>query len=105
MSKRDRGIALMVSLAGLGLCLSALISFLTTVVNNGLPWDSGQTAQEFYLAVGRAYSQGFAVGFFLCFFLGTMALAVGSRLRERRAGAAAGRSVTQGPRRVQQQEG
>ena len=76
---------MLLALAGIGLCLGALLTFFSTILNNDLPWHRGQSAQDHYLAVGRAYSQGFSVGFFSCFFLALLAVALGSWARHRRA--------------------
>lgn len=79
--------ALVLALAGAGLCLAAMVGFVAMVATNNLPWHPGLTIQEHYLQVGRSYSQGFVVGFFLCFFLTLGAVAVsrwweGRKLRQ-----------------------
>ena len=84
MSTRERWIAVLLALAGIGLCLSALVTFFMTIINNRLPWHPEQTAQDHYLAVGRAYSQGFSIGFFLCFFLALISVAVSAWFHEHR---------------------
>ena len=55
-----------------------------TMVNNELPWYHGPTAQEHYLAVGKSYSQGFTIGFFLCFSLALVAVSAGAWAQDRR---------------------
>ena len=80
MSLQDRKIAVLVALAGASLCIGALIYFVSRIFSNRLlPWDQNLTVQEHYLAVGQAYTQGFSVGFFLCFFMTLIVLAVWSR--------------------------
>jgi len=84
MTEKDRLLAFMLAIAGIGACLTALAGFMLTVVNNTLPWTHASTAREHYLEVGRYYSQGFFVGFFLCFFLSLIAIAVAHWVEQRR---------------------
>lgn len=58
-----------VPLAGVAVCVIAVVSFVLTIVQNTLPWSPRQTIRDHYLAVGASYSQGFLAGFFLCLFL------------------------------------
>jgi hypothetical protein len=90
MTERDRLLAFMLAIAGIGACITALAGFLLTVVNNTLPWSHALTAREHYLEVGRYYSQGFFVGFFLCFFLSLIAIAVAHGVEQRRLRAGSG---------------
>jgi ABC-type Fe3+ transport system permease subunit len=84
-SKRSfRWLAILVAIAGIGICLAAVAGFLFTVGHNELPWRSDQGVREHYVAVGRSYSQGFVVGFFLCFFLTVIAVSVAALLERRR---------------------
>ena len=53
------------------------------MLNNNLTWQHAQTARAHYLAVGNSYSQGFAIGFFFCFFLALAAAGIGSGLKKR----------------------
>jgi len=76
--------ALAVAAAGVGFCLFALAGFVLTVATNNLPWHPGLTVQEHYQEMGRSYSQGFVVGFFLCFFLTLGAVIVSSWWERRR---------------------
>ncbi|HXV76175.1 MAG TPA: hypothetical protein VD788_07630 [Candidatus Polarisedimenticolaceae bacterium] len=75
-------VAAVVSALGVVVCLGALAGFILTVATNRLRWYPGLTIQEHYLAIGRSYTQGFVVGFFLCFFMVVGALAL-SRFVER----------------------
>ena len=84
MSPRDRWIAITVSLAGIGVCLAAMLLFLVSIRDNNLPWSSTMDARGHYLAVGQSYSEGFATGFFLCFFLALVVAAIGPWIRARR---------------------
>jgi len=70
--------ALVVAASGAAVCLVALGGFVVTVATNRLPWHPGLTVQEHYQEMGRSYSQGFVVGFFLCFFLTLAAIIVAS---------------------------
>jgi len=65
----NRWVAILVSVAGIGVCLAGLLGFLLGVVYNTLPWHPGQTIREYYQIVGQSFSEGFTVGFFLCFFM------------------------------------
>lgn len=88
MKSKDRRLAVLVALAGVGLCCAALLHFVLVLVNNGLPWKPDQSVREHYRAVGSFYAQGFIVGFFLCFFLSLAAVALATWAaggRERRA--------------------
>jgi uncharacterized membrane protein YecN with MAPEG domain len=80
--------ALVLAASGAGACVVALCGFVLTVATNRLPWHPGLSVQEHYQEMGRSYSQGFAVGFFLCFFLTLAGIIVSSwweRRRERTA--------------------
>ncbi len=71
-----------IALAGVGASLTAVVHFVLAVLHNRIPWPAD--AQEFYLAVGRSYTEGFAIGFFLCFSLAVAATAVAGALEQRR---------------------
>jgi len=80
---------------GIGVCLTAVLGFLTMLRTNNLPGgdDGTFSAREYYLVVGRSYSQGFTVGFFLCLFLTLVAVTIRDQViqgrRRRRLDAAA----------------
>jgi ABC-type Fe3+ transport system permease subunit len=74
MKTGNRWIAILVAVAGMGVCLVALVGFVLTVLQNNLPWHQSQTIREHYQAIGDSYSQGFTVGFFLCFFMTMIAV-------------------------------
>jgi len=76
-------VAILLSVVGAGVCLVALVGFLSTMNQNNLSWNADQSIREHYLAVGESYSQGFTVGFFLCFFLILIAVSVRSLLDQR----------------------
>jgi hypothetical protein len=83
LTQRGRWVAILVAIAGAGVCFSLLVGFVMTIVHNELPWSPEQTVQEHYLAVGDSYSRGFTVGFFLCFFLTIFAVSASSLLERR----------------------
>jgi len=79
----NRWAAVLLAVVGAGVCLVALIGFLSTVNQNNLIWQSDLSIREHYLAVGDSYGQGFTVGFFLCFFLTLIAVCARSLLEQR----------------------
>lgn len=85
MSHRDRLAALAIGIPGALFCLGALGVFVGRVFNNELARFPRIPSTEYYLAVGDAYSGGFATGFFLCFSLVLVAVAVGAWMEARRA--------------------
>ena len=75
----SRRIVLAIAAAGTAYCVYLLVGFVGVIADNRLPWEgTSQFTREHYLAVGQAYSRGFAVGFFLCFGLAVMAFIVGT---------------------------
>jgi ABC-type Fe3+ transport system permease subunit len=80
----NRWFAILLAVAGAGLCMVALVGFVVTIVQNNLPWSPDQSVRDHYLAVGQSYSQGFTVGFFLCFFLILIAVSVAAMVQHRR---------------------
>jgi ABC-type Fe3+ transport system permease subunit len=80
----NRWFAILLAVAGAGLCMVALIGFVATIVQNNLPWSPDQGIRDHYLAVGQSYSQGFTIGFFLCFFLTLIAVSVAALVQHRR---------------------
>lgn len=76
--------AILIATAGMGVCLAAMFGFVAMVATNNLPWYPGWTIQDHYLEMGRFYSQGFIIGFFLCFFLVMAAVSVSAWLETRR---------------------
>jgi hypothetical protein len=73
---KNRWLAILVAVAGMGICIVALVGFMLTMLQNNLPWHQSQTARQYYQAVGDSYSQGFMVGFFLCFFMTMIAVTI-----------------------------
>lgn len=76
--------AILIATAGMGVCLAALFGFVAMVATNNLPWYPGWTVQDHYLEIGRSYSQGFIIGFFLCFFLVMGAVSIAAWFETRR---------------------
>ena len=84
MSRRHRWTALAIGIPGILACLGALVLFVARVLNNDLATYPRIPSSEYYLAVGDAYSGGFATGFFLCFSLVLVAVAAGKWIESRR---------------------
>ena len=80
LNRKSRALTLIVAIAGAGLCLLSLVTFLVTILNNTIPWHPNQSIREHYLAIGRSYGDGFLVGFFLCFFLVMIAVGIDRRV-------------------------
>ena len=76
---------MVIALVGVGISLAAVVNFVLAVSHNRIPWHA--EAREFYVAVGRSYTEGFAIGFFLCFSLVVAATAVSGLLAQRRSSA------------------
>ncbi len=76
---------MVIALVGVVTSLAAVVNFVLAVVHNRIPWHV--EAREFYLAVGRSYTEGFAIGFFLCFSLAVAATAVAGTLGQQRPSA------------------
>ena len=83
MTTQTRWILLAFAIAGAGVCMFGVLGFVIDMLNNNLPWEHATTARLHYLAVGHSYSQGFAIGFFFCFFLSLAAAGIGSGLRNK----------------------
>ena len=99
MRPRDRILAVAVAIPGAICCIAAFVLFLGRIVRNELAVTPSTSAQEYYLGIGDAYSGGFVTGFFFCFFLMVLAVAIGTLVEQRRArnaalGAAAGPAPT-----------
>jgi hypothetical protein len=86
-----RWITALIAMAGTASCVAALVHFLQTILYNRLPEPGEHALRDHYLAVGHSYSQGFVVGFFLCFSLAILAATVAG-WREGHRLARAGRS-------------
>lgn len=91
--------AILISVVGMGVCAVALMGFVAMVATNNLPWHPDWTIQDHYLEIGRSYSQGFIIGFFLCFFLIMGAISVSAWIETRRSSSkAVSRSSSPGVR-------
>ena len=81
MRRQKPWIGVLFASAGLVTCVLAILRFFRKIAGNEFPV---QDVRDHYLAVGRAYSDGFFVGFFLCFFLVLAAIGVAALLANRR---------------------
>jgi len=79
--KRKLHPIILFAIAGTGACLILLFRFLLLIVNNRLPWAPSDGIRQHYVAVGNSFSQGFSVGFFLCFFLSLASVGLADWLR------------------------
>jgi len=73
---KDRRIAVAISIVGAIACLAAIGRFVFLVLWNGLAWTPDLPVRDYYLAMGRSYTQGFVAGFFFCFFLALASVAL-----------------------------
>jgi hypothetical protein len=98
--KRSTRMVILISLGSAAACFAAVVHFLLTLSRNGLPSLEENFVREHYLTVGRFYTQGFIVGFFLCFSLTVAAVTV-NRWWEARSARfpGPGPSATTAPRR------
>jgi len=70
--------------AGSLLSLVSILDLVEAMRGNGLTDGAPVGLQEHYFQVGSFYSRGFTTGFFLCFSLMLVAIAVGTWYDERR---------------------
>jgi hypothetical protein len=97
MKSGNRWVSILVAVAGIGVCLVALVGFLITMLQNNLPWHQDQGIREYYRAVGESYSQGFMIGFFLCFFLTMVAVSLSALFDKRNRAHSGNKNVHIGP--------
>ena len=83
VTRRQRWTLGIIAATGATVTATLILTFVLGIVQNSLPFGADWTVREHYLAIGDSFSQGFMAGFFLCFFLSLVALAVGPRDRER----------------------
>ncbi len=93
MTRLHRRILLLLAVPGTIGCVLALAGFFREIIGNRVPWRPLLSPREHYLAVGSAFSRGFVTGFFLCFFLMLVAVAVGTWCDQRRAARRTGPTV------------
>ncbi|MDH3626131.1 MAG: hypothetical protein OEV00_02175 [Acidobacteriota bacterium] len=75
----------MVAVAGAGICLTVITAFFLRIIRNELPWNNGDGARQLYQLVGESYGKGFTAGFFLCFSLTIVAIAISAWVEQIRS--------------------
>ena len=90
MNATIRLVLVVVGTAGVLLSAFGLVGIFQTIRTNGLTHGEEVGLREHYLQVGAFYSRGFTTGFFLCFSLMLVAIAIGTWYDERRKARAIG---------------
>ena len=85
MRSIDRRVAVAIAIPGAVCCVVAIAAFLGRIFRNELTSPEGAPTRTHYLQIGDAYTRGFVTGFFLCFFLMVLAVAIGSLFEQRRS--------------------
>ena len=97
LKTKDRWIVFTMAVVGMGACFAGVTMFFLTMLNNTLPWEHAATAPQHYLAVGKSYSQGFTIGFFLAFSLALVAVSFAAWADDQRRARRA-RQIARSPR-------
>jgi len=84
VSRSSRLAFIVVGLAGALISGISFLNIIEVIRTNGLTDGEPVGLREHYLQVGSFYSSGFTTGFFLCFSLMLVAIAVGTWYDERR---------------------
>lgn len=86
-----RWVLIVVGMAGVLLSTVGFVDFVQVIRSNGVTEGEPVGLREHYLQLGAFYSRGFTTGFFFCFSLMLVAVAIGTwydeRVKARRAGA------------------
>jgi hypothetical protein len=84
MTTTVRWVCIVLGIAGVLLSAASFSGVIQTIRTNGLTDGEPVGLREHYLQVGAFYSRGFTTGFFLCFSLMLVAIAIGTWYDERR---------------------
>ncbi|MBI3450048.1 MAG: hypothetical protein HY049_14180 [Acidobacteria bacterium] len=91
MNRSYRLAMIVAGVAGAGLSAVNFLESIGLIQTNALTDGDPVGLRDHYLQIGRFYSRGFTTGFFFCFSLMLVAIAVGTwydeRRKQRRAGA------------------
>lgn len=97
MSVTVRWVLVVAGIAGVLFSLVGFFDIVEVIRSNGVTHGQPVGLREHYLQIGHFYARGFTTGFFLCFSLMLVAVALGTyfdeRRRLRRAGAADARAA------------
>ncbi len=89
MNATLRWILIVVGMAGVLLSTVGFVDFVQVIRSNGVTEGEPVGLRDHYLQLGAFYSRGFTTGFFFCFSLMLVAVAIGTwydeRVKARRA--------------------
>ena len=100
MNSTVRWVLLVAGAAGILFGLFGVFDIVETIRTNGVTHGEPVGLREHYLQIGWFYTRGFTTGFFLCFSLMLVAIAIGTYYDERRKSRKEGRPrvLTEVPR-------
>ena len=84
MSSTVRWVLVVAGVAGVLFSLVGFFDMIEVIRTNGVTDGEPVGLREHYLQIGRFYTRGFTTGFFLCFSLMLVAIAVGTFFDDRR---------------------
>ena len=84
MNSTVRWVLLVMGAAGVVFGLFGVFDIVETIRTNGVTDGEPVGLREHYLQIGWFYTRGFTTGFFLCFSLMLVAIAIGTYYDERR---------------------